>query len=108
MNNNKSKLKDTLNEYTPEIMIGKGFRTEQFTISSTPSLIVRSTKRRIYSILIEDTATIVFIGNVGVSISSGFALPTNTIITIGLTENVQLYAVSSSSTILYLLDMGLR
>jgi hypothetical protein len=93
---------------SPGIVFGKSLLTTQFTIGTTPTRIIEGTFAKFYMIASIDTMTTVFIGGPGVSITSGFAVtPQLSPFVFAMTENAELWAVSSGSVVLFLADFGI-
>lgn len=95
-------------QLTPSIVFGKSLQTQQFTVTTTPIQIIQPVEARMYVLGVIDAANPIFIGNQGVSITSGFAvLPALSPLVFAMTENAQLWAVSSGSVVCFLIDMGI-
>ena len=92
---------------TPTIVIGKSLFTQQVALTANvPTLIITATVAKFYTIIPNDAVIRVFIGNVSVTASSGFGLPTVPF-TFALTENAELWAVAGSNTLVHVMDMGI-
>lgn len=95
-------------QLTPSIVFGKSLITKQFTVTSTPVRIIEPTVAKFYSIAVIDPAGVVLIGNKSTTVQSGFAIaPQTSPFTFAITENAELWAVSSGSVTLFLVDFGL-
>lgn len=93
---------------TPSVVLGKSIVTQQFTIGTTPTLIIEPTVAKFYALAVIDPAAAVLIGGKNVTISSGFPIvPATSPFSFALTENAELWAVSSGSIVIFVLDYGL-
>lgn len=93
---------------SPGIVFGKSLITQQFTIGTTPTRIIEGTFAKFYMIATIDLVTPAFIGGPGVTITSGFAvIPALSPFVFAMTENAELWAVSSGSVVVFLADFGL-
>lgn len=95
-------------QLTPSIVFGKSIRTEQFTVTTTPIQIIPPIEARMYALGVINATDPIFIGGPNVSTVSGFAVnPAISPLVFAMTENAQLWAVSSGSVVCFLIDMGI-
>lgn len=92
---------------TPTAVLGTSLFTQQIAlVANVPTLIITATVAKFYMVIPNGSDIRVYIGNAGVSTSSGFGLPTVPF-TFAMTENSLLYAVAGSNTAIHVLDMGI-
>ncbi len=93
---------------TPSIVLGKSLFTRQVTLpAGVTTLIIPATAAKFYVVIPGTTTERVFIGNRGVTINSGFGLPTNAPFDFAVTENTEVYAVAANQTTIHIMDMGM-
>lgn len=94
-------------KFSPAVLLGKAFRTQQFTMLTTPLLIIRESQMKFFT-LVSPTGASIYIGHSVVTTSSGLLLPPGFGVSFGVMENVSVFAISAAGgEILHLLDMGL-
>lgn len=93
---------------SPDIIIGRSVNTRIVTVGTEATLVIDNSEySKGYLIRITNPETDIFIGGPGVTVQSGFAIPSNLIISIGMLENTKLYAVAIVPVTVHVLDMGL-
>ncbi|NRH21534.1 hypothetical protein HOO68_05845 [Candidatus Gracilibacteria bacterium] len=93
---------------TPTVVLGTSLFTQQIALAANvPTLIIVATVAKFYMLIPNVPDIRIFIGNAGVTITSGFGLPTGTPFTFAMTENSVLWAVAGSNTLIHVLDMGI-
>lgn len=93
---------------TPSIVLGKSLFTEQIALTANVSrVIITATASKFYAVISNVVDVRVFIGNKGVTIQSGFGLPTDAPFVFAVTENAEVYAVAGSNTSVHIMDMGI-
>ena len=93
---------------TPFISLSKTFRTRQVTVTSTASIAINTLRPMLYMIQNLDSVETIFIGNDGVTISSGYPIAAEERLIFSMTENSRLYAITDTvSLTLYILEMGI-
>ena len=93
-------------KFSPAVLLGKAFRTQQFAVSLVPQLVIRESQMKFFTLITDDAD--VYIGHAEVTTSSGLILPAGFAVSFGVMENVSVFVVGAVGTeTLHLLDMGL-
>jgi len=93
---------------TPAVVLGTSLFTQQITLTANvPTLIITATVAKFYMVIPDNVDVKIYIGNAGVTVSSGFGLPTGVPLTFAMTENSVLWAVAGSNTLIHVMDMGI-
>jgi len=92
----------------PEIVFGKSIISYKVTVRPQATLLVdNNTYQKAYMLKFTNPAVPVYIGNVGVTIESGFEVDSTKPMIFGMLENAKLYAIAPVDTEVLILDMGL-
>jgi len=96
------------NQSLLSIALSTSFRTQQIVLSDTErKMIIRPFRPQVYMLINADPTNAFFIGDKNVTATSGFPILAQNPMTFGVAENVEIWAIANTgSMIAYLLDLG--
>lgn len=108
MNANMNIVNALARQPLPDIVIGQSISSRKVTVGTDATLLIDNNQyTRSYTLRITNSETDLFIGGPGVSTMSGFAVPSNIILTFNMLENTRLYGVGLIPIDVYILDPGI-